>query len=403
MAMQIAFIAGTYRPQQCGVADYTAHLREHLLQQGIQSVVLTTHDAATADASVLGVVPHWKPTSLLPLVRAILRLDTDVLHIQHAAGTYQFQRSLFLLPLLLRAYGYRPPIVTTVHEYGWWEWQPHWMPAALLETIKIQGQQRYWWDREDGFLLTGSHRIITTNDNITHIIQDRLPDLQQRLVSIPIAANIGVAPIERSIARAQLRQHCGWADHTQIITFFGFLHPIKGIETLLKAFQQVIVAHPQARLLLIGGVESLALSGAAAAQYWEQLQQMIAALGLTVAVHCTGYILAETASHLLSGSDIGVLPFHPGVSLKSGSLLALLTHQLPTIITRSDETDRCLNDEIIEPVSPRDEDSLATQLSHLLNHPERCHNLAQGGYRFAQQFTWQTITKRHLEIYDQLR
>lgn len=79
------------------------------------------------------------------------------------------------MPLILRTFGYRQPIVTTVHEYGWWEWQPKGIPPELLEWLKQWGQQRQWWDREDGFLLTGSQAIITTNVEAESAICDRLP------------------------------------------------------------------------------------------------------------------------------------------------------------------------------------------------------------------------------------
>ena len=35
--------------------------------------------------------------------------------------------------------GDRKPIVTTVHEYGWWEWQPKGIPPQLVEWLKIWG------------------------------------------------------------------------------------------------------------------------------------------------------------------------------------------------------------------------------------------------------------------------
>ena len=53
----IALIAGTYQPESCGVAHYTARLRDALDEQGIKSVVvLTTHAAAydANDASIRG-------------------------------------------------------------------------------------------------------------------------------------------------------------------------------------------------------------------------------------------------------------------------------------------------------------------------------------------------------------
>lgn len=44
--MKVTMIPGTYRPNRCGVADYTAHLRTYLAAQGVESEVVTTHEAA---------------------------------------------------------------------------------------------------------------------------------------------------------------------------------------------------------------------------------------------------------------------------------------------------------------------------------------------------------------------
>jgi len=133
---RIALIAGTYLPESCGVADYTAHLRAALRSEyGFQSVVLTTYYAAEAayDPNAIGVVHGWRLADLWALVQAVHDSGADILHIQHAAGTYGFKRAIFLLPLLLRVTGWRSPIVTTVHEYGWWEWQIKSIPSELIE------------------------------------------------------------------------------------------------------------------------------------------------------------------------------------------------------------------------------------------------------------------------------
>jgi len=148
-----------------------------------------------------------------------------------------------------------------VHEYGWWEWQPWGVPSWLVEALKHSGQRRGWWDREDGFLLTLSDALITTNSAAEDVIRARLPDRVNRLHRIPIGANVEVTAIDSDLARQRLRQTCGWSSDTTVIAFFGFLHPVKGIETLLAAFKQVLAVHPQARLSLVGGVESLALPG----------------------------------------------------------------------------------------------------------------------------------------------
>lgn len=398
--VRVTLIAGTYEPTRCGVAHYTDRLRTSLEQRGIQSVVMTTHTAAqTANTpDIIGAVRDWRLSALLPLVRSLHAMPTDVLHIQHAAGTYGFERAIFLLPLLLRATGWHQPIVITVHEYGWWEWQPRWLPPPLLEWLKQWGQRHGWWDREDGFLLTLSNVIITTNADAETALRERLPALSDRLHRLAIAPNIDVVPIDKISARQTLREVCGWAEETAIIAFFGFLHPVKGLETLLPAFKQVLAIHPHARLLLIGGVESLALVGEQATTYWQQLHTQVAALELGTTVHFTGYVAAETASCYLSGADIGVLPFNHGVTLKSGSLLALLAHDLPVIATQPDSPDREL-EHCLRLIPPRDVNELAIALTDLLRDRTNGKQLKHASRTVTQTLVWDAIADAHLQLY----
>ncbi|MGV0023374.1 glycosyltransferase [Phormidesmis priestleyi] len=394
---RIALIAGTYQPDRCGVAHYTDRLRNSLTERGIDTIVLTTHEAATyeaaTDPTIRGVVKDWNISNLMPLIRAIHQTQADILHIQHAAGTYGFDRAIFLLPLLLRLTGWHSPIVTTIHEYGWWEWKPKWIPKSLVEWLKTWGQQQGWWDREDGFLITQSNAIITTNLDAERVIGERLPHRQT--YRIPIGANVEVAKIDYSVARQKLLQTCQWTDDSKIVAFFGFLHPVKGLETLLPAFKKVLITQPGARLVLIGGVESLALRGEEAQNYWQQLENTIADLDLKKQVHMTGYLNADTASHYLTASDIGILPFNHGVTLKSGSLLALMAHQLPVIATCVDSSDL----QFVRAIAPRNVDQLADELTNLLCDPKLRDQLSLSGYQFSQQFDWSSIADSHLKVY----
>ena len=397
--MQVAFVAGTYQPDRCGVAHYTACLRHQLEEIGIESIVMTTIEPPSlADSTVKAVVQGWQMRDLSGLVRSIHSSKADLLHIQHAAGTYGFERAIFLLPLLLRLSGWRKPIVTTVHEYGWWEWQPAGIPPRLIESLKQWGQRRGWWDREDGFLLTGSEAIVTTNPEAETVMLDRLPALKSRLHRISIAANVEVAPIDRLAARRSVRQRCGWPEDAEVLVFFGFLHPVKGLELLLEAFAEIASQFLQARLLFVGGVESLALRGAEAAAYWEKLEAIVCDLKLGDRVQLTGYLPAAEASHCLSGADIGVLPFHHGVTLKSGSLLTLLAHGLPTIATVSATPDPNLT-EIVRQIPSRDRSALAAALRELLRDRSGRSRLAKRGAAFVEQFGWEAIAQQHQAIY----
>jgi polysaccharide biosynthesis protein PslF len=400
---RVAMVAGTYRPERCGVAHYTERLRSALDERSVSSLVLTTGEAARAssDPHVRGVVRGWGLSDLPALVRAVRDEGADVVHVQHAAGTYGFKRAVFFLPPLLRAAGCHAPLVTTVHEYGWWEWEPRGVPRGLIEALKMWGQSRGRWDREDGFLLTGSDVLLTTNTHAETAIAERLPWLVPRLHRIPLVANVDIAPVGRDEARSEARSRYGWPPDAEVIAYFGFLHPVKGIENLLQAHGKVLEKRPRARLLLIGGVESLALRGEEAAWYWNKLRKLVKELGLDGSVAMTGYVPENEASRLLSGVDLGVLPFNEGVTLKSGTLLALFAHGLPVVVTRPDPPEPDLEDgRLVRLVERRNAPELATVLLDLLSDAPRRALLGEAGRIYTQNLSWSAMAQRHTEIYE---
>jgi len=399
---RVVMVAGTYRPERCGVAHYTSRLRGALDERGVSSGVLTTREAArgSEDQRVKGVVSGWGMRDLPALVRAVRRERPDVIHVQHAAGTYGFKRAVFFLPPLLRAAGCRAPLVTTVHEYGWWEWEPRGVPPGAIEALKTWGQRRGVWDREDGFLLTGSDALLTTNTHAEAAITDRLPWLVPRLRRVPLVANVDIVPVAPEAARDEARSRYGWPLDAEVISYFGFLHPVKGIETLLEAHKRVLHSRPRTRLLLIGGGESLAL-GDEAAWYWNELHTLVTKLGLDGTVAMTGYVPEEDASRLLAGTDIGVLPFNEGVTLKSGTLLTMLAHGLPVVATRPDPPEPDLVDRrIVRLVERRDASGLAFTLSELLADARQRKSLGEAGRAYTRDLSWPAIAERHLEVYE---
>lgn len=403
MRGRVLFIAGSHFPGRCGVAHYTQRLRAGLAAGGIESTLLTTREAADAgsDPTLQGVVDDWSPRALAPLLQAVRREEPALLHIQFAQGSYRFRRSIFLLPQLLRWSGWRAPLVTTLHEYGQWDWQPPWLPRAPWEWLKEAGQRRGWWDREAGFLLTRSDRIVVTHGKSEALVAKRLPALRQRLRPIPLAPNLDPVSVERRAARSHLRAAHGWPDDAEVIAFFGFVHPVKGIETLLRAFARLAPFRPGARLLILGGSESVALPGEQAAAYLDSLQRLTARLALGGRVAFTGYLPADEASRQLQGCDLGVLPFHHGVDLKSGSLLALFAHRLP-VVAAIPEGSAPFKDDLVARVAPRSVEPLYGAIARLLDDPEERRRFADAGARFAESFSWEGILAAHRALYAEL-
>lgn len=71
-----------------------------------------------------------------------------------------------------------------------------------------------------------------------------------------------------------------------------------------RVFNKVLATQPQAQLLLVSRVESLALGGEDAKQYWDKVHQLVTELNLSHTVHFTGYLSDEA------------LPTYPDMPLK---------------------------------------------------------------------------------------
>src|SRR5215217_8194228 len=174
-------VAGTYRPERCGVAHYTERLRSALDERGVSSLVLTTGEAARAssDPHVRGVVRGWGLSDLPALVRAVRGAvrdeGADVVHVQHAAGTYGFKRAVFFLPPLLRAAGCHEGCHRGAQDVG-----------AAAGQVGPRGRllaHRKRYPDHDELPRGDRHRRTTTVAGA-------------RVRRIPLVANVDVAPVE---------------------------------------------------------------------------------------------------------------------------------------------------------------------------------------------------------------
>lgn len=414
MGTRVALVSGDFRPTRCGVAHYVSRLAEGLAARDVQPAILTSRAAlgeaprvsVHLDERVVGVpvveaVQRWRIAELPALLRAAARLRPDVVHIQYAPSSYGHSRAITLAPPLLRWLGM--PTVVTIHEYGGWDARLRPLPDELVRRLGRLGERGGWWDREALLLATQTDRVIVTNSAHRDLLAGRLRSLNGRLQIVPIGPNVAVWECDQARTRRQARVELGLAETDPLVCFFGFVHPVKGIETLLRAFARLRSAWPGARLLLVGGIESLALRQDEAVRYEGELRTLIAELELGNAVAMTGFLPDAEVSARLQAADVCALPFNPGVNLKSGSLLAALAHGLPTVVTRGEQPAPTLRDgEHVLMVPPRQPEALAEALDRLLRCPALREKLRAGALALAAQHDWSRIVEQHLAIYGEL-
>ncbi len=208
---------------------------------------------------------------------------------------------------------------------------------------------------------------------------------------VPIGPNV-----ERVLAdRAATRRAYGLPEGAPVVVFFGFVHPVKGVRWLLRAVAALRAgAHPDLRLVVAGGFASLALPGAEAVAFEAEIRADLHALGLDDAVTVTGWLAAERVSALLQVADVAALPFTAGLSTKSGSMLAVLDHDLPLVGTRGPTTEPAL--EAAALLGPVRE---STVLAHNL-HLALTGRLPAGGRALADAHSWDAAATAHAETYE---
>jgi glycosyltransferase involved in cell wall biosynthesis len=370
----IAVLSGRAAPGQDGVADYTSHLVDSLCKAG------TPVDRVEVDPG---------PAGVARAVRRVRALRPELVHLQFAPSAFGFSPWIGLLPDAVGG-----PVVTTLHEYGWWS-APGWVPSSLWTRV----ERRLPVDRETWRLAPASAAVVTTNASHAAAVAHRIG---RASVTIPLAPNV---PDCGSVDARAVRGRLGIPPDAVVVAFFGFVHPVKGLRYLIEAVARLRHRHDRLHLLLLGGFTSRALPAREARAFRDELVGRAARCGVADRVTITGHLPAADVSAALHAADVAAFPFTAGATTKSGALLSAFAHGLPTLVTAADPPDPDLVDGATVVVADRvrDTDALVGALVRLLDDPGLRARVAAGGRGLAVDRTWPRIAAAHQEVYAAVR
>lgn len=177
--MKVLLITGSYPPDVCGVADYTARLAEALDRKGLKVAVFTGKE--------------WNAANALSLSREIDASQPDMLHIQYPATGYGWGVGPQVLSIL-------KPMVVTIHECS----QSHMLRRISLYPFSAR-----------------AHAVVFTTEYERRYAVRFAPWISSRATVIPIGTNISPGP--STIPRL-----------SNVITYFGLIRTHKGIEQVIE-------------------------------------------------------------------------------------------------------------------------------------------------------------------------
>ncbi len=366
---KILFITGSLPPIRCGIGYYSntllPYLREH-----VDVSVVTTEGTNPLEGHQTYSLPDWKIRRIPALLRKARAERPDVIHIQYPAVGYRRNLGINLLPLCLRLFGPRAPIVVTLHEY-------HGSP--LLG--RIRNLVTTWF----------AHRILVSNP----YDKAALPaPLKRKTSLVPIGSNISRVAASRKVFE-NIMAAAGLDASRPTIAFFGFAFPSKKLENLIAAMEQ----SPELQLLIMSELRPQDPYHAQLLEEASRINTQRKAIGIT------GFLDDETVSQVIQECRYFVQPQEIPLTAKSGTTITAVIHGL-TIIGKA-APDPSLN----EPYADRQNaalipdvsaESIATALRKLEQSPDLRNQLQAGTRQLQQYFSWDEIVRLHLETYEQL-
>ena len=373
--MRIAMVQGQADPERDGVADYVRHLTAALRDLGEEVVP----------------VPVLGPREAAERLHA---LKPDLAHVQFAPSAFGFSARPGLLPNRVRGLRF----VTTLHEYGWWA-SPRWVPGAVWRPL----ERARLWDRETWRFVPRSSAVLTTNAGHSRVLHERFG---RTAVQVPLAPNVPDLWVGDVPDCVEARRRLGVPADAQVVAFFGFVHPVKGLRYLIEALARLRGAgRDRLHLLILGGFTSLALPEQEARAFRDELVAWTRTCGVARHVTITGRLPAKEVSAALHAADLAAFPFTAGATTKSGALLSAFAHGLPTLVTAADPPDPQLVDGATVVVADRvrDADALVGPLARLLEDAALRARVAAGGRTLVAHRTWPRIAVAHQELYATVR
>ncbi|MEI8348645.1 MAG: glycosyltransferase family 4 protein [Candidatus Omnitrophota bacterium] len=380
--MNICFVSGAYPPQHDGIADYTAQLAHALLKtnDSIRVSVITSIVHVSQDTQgpprIHRIVKKWNIFGIAAIIHCVLKEHFDIVHIQFPSVEYRKTFLFCILPLLLRMSCHGIKVVLTLHEF------------SVSRPINKLRQ----------FILSIlSQQVIVTDPYEYAQIVKLLPAATAKVTIIPIGSNINTCMPNENVRRVLLEQF-GVNLQPFIVSFFGVIHPDKGFECLLRALAQLVRDPIPVHVLAISDLDQ------AHNAYHAHIVRMIETLKVKAFISITGYQTPEKVSQLLFISDICVLTFVDGVSLRRGTLMAALAHYKPIIATRARSyvPDLLRDKENIILVPLNDCCQLAQAIATLYRDSALRDKLSAGAASLAKEFSWETIASSHRRVYNKI-
>jgi len=311
---RLLIVSGSYPNIRCGVSPHVTALAGRLVEGGEYDVVVLTSDDAEVKSDlaegyqVYPRIAKWSVGQRGKICDEILALEPEVVNIQNPSVEYLGWNSLIMsavAPLLKR----RAPQVRIV---------------VMQHDIALS---RSWLRRRYRPLFRAADGIIVSNSRDYQAVREqKIPE--KKIYRAPLSSHIKVRQRNRE-NRANGRAALGIPNDSICVAYFGYVHPGRNIEVLIRALAMIKEQNKSIHGLIMGGAY------AGEEDYYKHCQELACELKLSKQIHWTGYATEETIAQGMAGADVFVSLPQRGADMRNTSILSAMLADLPIVTTHN--------------------------------------------------------------------
>jgi polysaccharide biosynthesis protein PslF len=358
-------LLSTYPPTQCGLATFSASLREGLAgDEGTEVGVVRMVDgpgprAGAEVVNELSVGRHGEPA-----VAAEHLNGFDVVVVQHEYGIFGGRDGDQVLEVLRRI---RVPVIIVLHTVlsAPTAYQRHIIEeAAALADVVVT-------------MTSTGHRRLRAGYQVE----------AGKIVVIPHGAWASGRP-DRSAGRSS----------RPVILTWGLLGPGKGVEWGIEALPGLRVLDP-APLYVVAGQTHPRVLACDGERYRDSLRRRADELGVADMLRFEpGYLDTERLRRLVQRADVVLLPYDSHEQVTSGVLIEAVASLTPVVSTRFPHAVELLADGAGSLVPHGDPEAMGAALHRVLTEPGYAAGMVADAARIAPALHWPAVADRYRDL-----
>ena len=325
--IKIALVS-TIQPE----THYTRYLADSLqteFEKNLNLLLYVDKDPKNKELVFKNMKLVWTKGFFYPLqiLKQIFIDRPDIIHIQQEMNMYGVPITALVFPLLIfLLFLIRAKTIVTFHAVV----SPIEIDLEFLRTFSWPEKKVLLWPirfifsylyKTTGLFANG---IIVHSDYSRNILINNYKIKKSKIISIPIGVPENkLGNFEKSFLEKSIKDKIG---NKKVILFFGYILKRKGLDYLVKAFNEIAFNKYDCILILAGGILGYQKS------YAEDLKKKIKDFGLSNKIIFTSFLTNSQIEELYHLCYFVVLPYTYSIS-SSLPLSFAIQHQKPVIAT----------------------------------------------------------------------